>query len=435
MVGLSDVTTAPMGSGTQAKQPARTLVVEECLRDEYGHCAGFVFALVEELKARGARVEIWAHRAFDPGLTPVGVRVRPVFAESWLESFWRRSRWGRIRLLVGYNLRFFRTLRREAREGTEWTTVISTNVHVFNLFAWGVWLRLAPRRTCLVLVAIQPPWLVDWRADGTPELKRQAWLYRRALRLLAGAVAEGRCRFAADTAFTAKVLSALGGMPVASVAVPRTRRLLEAFGRSPLPEGSIRLGVLGRPAREKGFSLFLEALELWQQETAANRPAVCFVVQWHASHDADTTGRERLHALAARAPGMVAVVEEAMTEERYAALVSSLHGVLLPYDRVAYRARGSSVAHDAFCAGRPVIVTSGTWLEEEMKRCGAGLTCEETPVGLIRALREFLGRADELMAAARARQPLARQLLSAGYFFEQVGYDPIAGAPAARAVN
>ena len=405
-------------------KPPRILIVEECLRDERGHYAGFVLGMAAWLAARGAEVEIWAHRLVGLQLTPPGVRLRAIFAESWIEGFWRCSRFDRVLLLLVHNARFLSGLRRAGRGGGGWNIVIATDVNIFHLFAWRLWLWAAPSSTRLALIAIQPPWLFDYSPTGEMRLKPQARLYRWALRTFAGDVASGRCRFATDAPPIRRMLAECSGLPFAEVSVPRTDVLLAGLNAPPPAQRhGFRLGVLGRPTRDKGFDRLLSVIALWQSRSAADRARVCFVVQWHVTQGASEDEHHRLLALAAAAPETVEIVESMLSEEQYAALLASLHGALLPYTRAESAGRASNVARDIFCAGRPIITTSGTWMAEQLAVSGAGITCGETPESIVAAIEEFARRYEELAALAQARRAVAREALSWERFFQQLGFD------------
>lgn len=388
----------------------RVLLVEECLRDERGHYAGFVCGLAAQLAARGATVEIWAHREVAPRLAPNGVTLRPVFRESWIESLFRRSRWQRAFSVLTHNADFLATLRRTNR-GQKWDCVVGTDVNVFHLFAWRVWLALAPRSTRLVVITIQAPWLFERDARGLPNFKLQAWLYWCGWRLFRGAVRSGRCILAADTVANRETFAQFCGVPFVDVPLPRAESLLANIVAPPETKTGLRLGILGRPTIEKGFDRMLTTLELIIRDPQG-AAGLRFVVQWQDAPDSAADDLRRLRVLAARAPERVEIVEGILSEERYAALLSSLHGVILPYVRAAYVGRGSSLVMDLLCAGRPIICTSRTWIADQVKEWGAGVECNESPESIARAIEEFCSRYDELATAARELRPVACERFS-----------------------
>lgn len=387
------------------------LLVEECLRDERGHYAGFVCGLAAQLAARGVAVEIWGHREVAPRIAPPGVTLRPTFRESWIESLFRRSRWQRALSVFTHNASFLATLRRASR-GRRWDCVIGTDVNVFHLFAWRAWLALAPRSTRLVLITIQPPWLFERDAHGAPNFKPQAWLYWVGWRLFRGAVRTGRCILAADTGANREAFARFCGVPFVEVPLPRADSLLTRLVAPPAAKAGLRLGILGRPTTEKGFDRMLTALELMMRDPERASGAMRFVLQWQDAPDSSADDLRRLRAAAAHAPERVEIVEGILSEERYAELLSSLHGVILPYSRAAYAGRGSSLLMDLLCAGRPIICTSRTWISDRVREWGAGLECDESPESIAAAIDEFTARYDELAALARERASVARELVS-----------------------
>jgi glycosyltransferase involved in cell wall biosynthesis len=186
----------------------------------------------------------------------------------------------------------------------------------------------------------------------------------------------------------------------------------------------VRRGFKGRPTRAKSFDPVQAALAECVDGGLAE--PLRFVVQWQEAPDLNPADREKLRELAARAPQRVKVVEGVLSEADYAALLGSLHAVVLPYVHSAYAGRGSSLAMDALCAGRPLICTAGTWSAERMRACGAGIECGEDVASLVAAFARFACAQAALTAAAQARMSLARDYFSWPRLLRQLEIDPSA---------
>lgn len=403
----------------------RVLLVDDRLRDARGHQLGFVRGMASWLAAAGAEVEVWAHRDLDPALALPGTVWRRIFSIGWQESFLRHGRRTRALGVLLHNLRF---LFQAQRSG--WTRrrdlVIATEASIFHLLAWNLWLRLAPRRSRLLLVFVQPPWMLDYAADdGSARPKRQAVLYRWMLRLMSGDFRLGRCRLAADSVAVAGYLRDGGRWPVADIMVPASEELRGRLDSPPRSHaGVVRLGVLGRPVRDRGFGRILAAIEIFCGGPAGEAaPAIEFVVQWHADREARDDDRQRLERLAADFPAHVRIVDTAMDDAAYADLIVSLHGGIVTYDRSAYANRASSVAMQLLNAGRPFITTAGTWMAAEQSLCGAGVTCGESPAEIAAAFATFAASYDTLATQAWVRRGDARRRYSWPEFFARTGID------------
>lgn len=319
--------------------------------------------------------------------------------------------------MLRHNLRFLRTLgKQRVGEGHDW--VIATEASLMHLLAWRWWLARNPRSR-LLLVFIQPPWLLyDCAPDGSPRFKKQAWLYRSAVRLFGGHIRSGRCRLAADATAVTRFLEHDERWPVADVVTPAS---LDGFvEQAQVTQGArLRIGVLGRPTIDRGSPRVLTALEAWfATPPGAARPQVEFIVQWQDVPGATDADRERLRSLEAAHPEAVRVLREPLSTQDYTALICSLHGGVLAYDRATYAQRCSNIAIQHVCAGVPFIATSGTWMSEELARHGAGELCDESPESLVSALERFAKSAEVHCAAALELRATARQFYSWRRFFE-----------------
>jgi glycosyltransferase involved in cell wall biosynthesis len=414
---------ASTGSGKPGSAPRRVLIVDDRLRDERGHQLGFVRGMSAWLARRGSRVDVWTHRGFGTELAIPDATVTRVFDRSWAEAFVEATRRARILAVLRHNLRFLSQMRRAGGKGGPWDLVIATEATVLHLFAWRLWLLGAPRATRLLLVFIHPPWLLDYSpVDGSASPKRQAFLYRWALGSMRRDLASGRCLLAADSAAVARALRADGARRVEDVNVPiaeSLRTLLDA--PPPQGEGRLRVGVLGRPSRERGFDRVLAAIELWTSSHADRDGRVRFVVQWHGGSGSLDADRERLLELARRFPESVQVVEGSMDDAAYASLLTSLHAGLLACNRSDYASRASNVAMEFLCAGRPYVATSGTWIAAEMETHGAGVACGERPDEIAAAVAALARDHARHAARAWSRREAAREHFSWDRFFGLLG--------------
>jgi glycosyltransferase involved in cell wall biosynthesis len=398
-------------------------VVDDRLRDERGHQLGFVQGLAAFFSGRGARVEVWAHRRFAPTLEVPGARLERRFALGWDEAFSRARAWSRPGAILAHNFRFLRQLLRAGRR--DWDLVIATEANILHLLAWRLWLAWAPRDARLLLVFVYPPWLFDYDPrDGAARPKRQAFLYRWALRSMGGSLRSGRCRLAADAEVVADFLGDGGRWRVGRVVVPiAPASLARLDAPPPAPRGGLRLGVLGRPVRERGFDRLLAAVRLWCQgarERDRGR-AVRFVIQWHADREAQEDDRLALQELARAYPETIEVMEGSFDTAAYAAHLVSLHGAILPYSRRAYAQRASNVVMELLCAGRPFFATADTWLAREQQARGAGVLGGEAPEEIVAGIEALVADYDALARQAWGRREEARAHYGWPRFFSAVG--------------
>ena len=82
---------------------------------------------------------------------------------------------------------------------------------------------------------------------------------------------------------------------------------------------------------------------------------------------------EALAALASdTTKGRVTLIPERLPDEEYAELLRHVDVVVIPYEGKRYREATSGVFAEALAMGKPVVVTSGTWMAHELRRSGGG---------------------------------------------------------------
>jgi glycosyltransferase involved in cell wall biosynthesis len=136
--------------------------------------------------------------------------------------------------------------------------------------------------------------------------------------------------------------------------------------------GERRIGYLGDARSTKGFPLLPEVVR-----RLGNRPGLRFVIHCPRPASGDNhvelpRGVAELQALAREPSYRLTLVPDALAPGDYAALLQSLHIVLLPYVHESYREATSGIFAEAVGLGKPVVVPEGTWMARELDRAGAG---------------------------------------------------------------
>lgn len=138
-------------------------------------------------------------------------------------------------------------------------------------------------------------------------------------------------------------------------------------------DGNVCFGYLGDSRGGKGFALLPSMIRaVLADATAKTR----FVVQCPAPEYSETPGSPdlaQLHELAARANGRLTLIPEKLSERDYAELLQFLDVALIPYSSKAFVEGTSNIFAEALVAGKPVIVSSGTWMAQEAKKAGSSL--------------------------------------------------------------
>src|SRR6185369_9537754 len=116
---------------------------------------------------------------------------------------------------------------------------------------------------------------------------------------------------------------------------------------------------------EKGFPLFVEAARSLQNASLK------LIAQCHLDDPDDGTAATARGELEKLEGERVQLVREPVDSKRYYEILSMADIVVLPYRERNYRARTSGVLVEALAAGKPVVVTKGTWLEEQTLQANA----------------------------------------------------------------
>ncbi len=170
--------------------------------------------------------------------------------------------------------------------------------------------------------------------------------------------------------------------------LPPTRKLpLNAHGK-------LRVSALGGGRRDKGFALLPAIVRSFNRSYTDERPLE-FVIQRPRPEDRLTVAERELEGI-----DNVVLLANRLDQTEYEESLARADIVLLPYERNAYRVRGSGVVNEAVAAGKVILCTEGISLAEQI-RCGNGAVAT-TPNSYARRLVEFVNDWERFQAAAAA---------------------------------
>ena len=160
----------------------------------------------------------------------------------------------------------------------------------------------------------------------------------------------------------------------------------------------------GGPRVEKGFGVLVQAAERLEAAHSTKDRVIALQTNLNDA-DRSTTG-PLLERLRRTTRSIVELSEGPLDKDAYARALLHTDVVLLPYVAAGYRSRTSGPFAEALAAGKPVVVTEGTWMSEQLAAgFGAGITfADGDPRDLARAIEESCTRLEELTERARASQ-------------------------------
>jgi glycosyltransferase involved in cell wall biosynthesis len=159
---------------------------------------------------------------------------------------------------------------------------------------------------------------------------------------------------------------------------------------------------LGDARTEKGYGVLPQIGRALIDELAAG--CVHMIVQSNFNVPGGEPGMRASRDFLSTLPN-VSILRHAVAEQVYNEYLLSAALILLPYQPERYISRTSGILAEAICAGVPAVVPQGTWLSEQVRRYGAGVTYEASePDAAARAVREALASLEELQSRAEERR-------------------------------
>jgi hypothetical protein len=388
----------PLASGLAAQGWMKSVAfVDAELRRQAGHHANACRHVVGELRRRGLRVDVYAHRSVETELiaelgaiphfhhsayAPIAAH-RPVRALQALDVALARASFGLdLRRLWqgGYDLVFFNSVLGPQME------------------AVAAWLAsFPPDRTPSAAVEFGAP---SGRAIERPELARW-WrhhppCYRRAGARLSRAGIGARLVLFAFGTEPAEDYSTLLGRPVhalppvhAGVGRPRLRRRGV--------DGRVTVAFLGLQRPEKGYALLPDVI---REVLRRNRPVQILV---HNGAPTTVAMDQQIEELS-RSDQRVIFEHRSADQRSWQDLLDRTDLLVLPYVPSRYRASYSAVAIEAVSDGIPVVTPAGTTMATLAGQYQRGASTFEdwTAPAVVEAIDRALDTFDDVASVAAA---------------------------------
>ena len=374
------------------------------LLNRHGHHFHTDRALVREFRRRGAEIEVFGNRDVEPEILEE-MAVAPVFrATAYPSRDGARNR-DHAADIASHNRLVEEDLRRaDVTLGRRDLILVPTarDIHLAGMLRW--YRSLTEPRPVVALRLVFTPWF-----RVRPE-ERDAAVATSAEQLAAWA-SLSRVVLSAESEPLASYFTGLIGKPLWPLPLPLAHAT-QRNGRRPVADRTIRVVFLGEARREKGFHLLADALR-----RVVNRcPQIELTVQTSCLFDVDQAEVTRLRSL----PIEVRTIDQPLSRRDYQSLLKQSDLILAAYDPIAYELRTSSIFLEAVGAGKPVLVSAGTWMAQEARRLGLiDVTATEfTSPALAAALGQLLDRWPEALRRSHAAAAATRRHHSARTFVD-----------------
>jgi hypothetical protein len=362
--------------------------------------------LSEELRRRGKRAKLLGHISIDAKNFPAAESV-PLFPLYFTEPHCPNPSWGYLENFVIQNRSFLEALLGVRPQPAAGELVLFPNATERQMLGIFRWLdHFDPRqRPCVALILGA---MRDWTASN-PAIRVYQKLWDEC-----PPVIKGSLRLCARTEMTArKFQDVLGTMPhvLPSALAPTAGEIAGARGRAGNAAGPLTVAFVGGARHERGAMLIpgivRQCLPL----------GVRFCIQITDALEL-SFGVSSLKAL--KGLNGVEIREGLLARETYLDWIAR-SVVLLPYARDDYRWRSSGVYSEAKACGSPVIVPEGTWMAEDVKRCGNGVVFDEySPVAIAKSIALVQADLANLRTRAEACAPDVRGAQGADRFIDKV---------------
>ena len=355
-------------------------IVDPNLKDTVGHNYEYDRAILKGVEKHNYDCIILAQENVTSEIAQL-LPVKKVFRKTMWDSFPRLAKIPLIgsRLNVfALGWEYFRVLRKNLS-----SRIVNANWIVFchmigprELIAWAYWYRLLPasKRPCLILLFRYP---ANWYNTSSGRL---------ALRMLEKHYADGQIRYCTDSKRLAQEFTFLTRIPLEVFPIPHTHALTTDIGENPFDfvdtTDQVCFVSLGSARDEKGILIILDAIKHLHMTNQLD--GLAFILQ---VNDCYAFIRDAVREVENLNLPNVHFIHETLNTKDYHALLRKADVIMAPYWRSIYISRTSGIFTEAIAAGKPLIVSEDTWMSDNLKKFGSGLTCaDRNPPDLAHAI-------------------------------------------------
>ena len=373
-------------------------LAELALKDFAGHYFSYINSIYRVARSHQLQFCAWASIESTKDILDY-FPVVPVFHALSYRSYLSPLLYFLIDPIVA-NCFFYHDLKSQGKKYLDKRSMVLsvTALHV-NLIAWAMWLRRFRPSDAPVLVLMlhfsfykfsKKNWSfsVIWLQAGLWMLERIADHYRIFL--------------TTDSAILAEEYRRLTHLPIYVLPIPHTTSAKKKNNSSPRITDVIRMVSLGGMRINKGFDLLAKSIEILSKNNEFH--GISFELQCYQSQ-LGSEGATSVTLLKRLGLSNVELIERSLDQDAYMQLLENSDVVLIPYFRDIYHANTSGIFAEALAAGKPVIVTDGTWMSDQLEHYGAGVTFRDQDVDdLSRAICEARDNYPRLAAQALERR-------------------------------
>lgn len=357
----------------------KLLIVEEALRDCTGHWYAYNKAVVDMHRESGCECLILANKDIDAAMSSELGAVPYFPYTNWDGIYNSPKAWKRYAGVIQHNLRVYQAMRKHFNSVSHpYDCVFVPTVVIHHLLAWR-WLVAKYggkkfKRLVLFFRINAGRYNTDSRRF---DFKRNSIIMRTALHGLRKAVDEGIVCLATDSTRLAEEYRQLSGMELKVFPHPAVNYTHAFRPPDSSKTGLVTFTMLGPARFEKGIEVLQKSIRKILMEYP-DLP-VRFVIQWNRPIYL-LEGGEYCPDPVLEASEKVVFIRQDLSTEEYDRYLSEADCILLPYRIDSYYSRISGVLIEAAMAGKPMIVTGNTWMEDAAQQYGHALIIQDGDV-------------------------------------------------------
>lgn len=368
------------------EQPTFTdvIVIDRRLKGFGGHNLSYVLTVTDAFRKAGLAVSVYGHEAMEAALIQKGFHA--LFSDTDSATHLPPTLFHALRRIRNSAALFQADVRRGLGPalGRSNVLVFSPTLDIVDLVGWSN--MCENLRCCLaVVMRVTPNYrsMAPWKVRLHPFHRIQPGALRRLHRRMGS-----RFLLTADSHQLITDFRTVYEGRAIDLPVPLDRHIGTITSAPRKANDPVRVGFLGEARTSKGFHLLPAVLE----KVLLGRRQVSFLLQCPVPRGGEREGASLiagLERLAIQYPGQLRLVPERLDQAAYAQLLSEMDLILLPYETPFYAQSTSGVFAEALAAGKPVVVPAPTWMSDELKTLGAGVTY---PLGDLEQLHQALCR-------------------------------------------
>ncbi|MEY3480399.1 MAG: hypothetical protein RIQ71_1174 [Verrucomicrobiota bacterium] len=410
----------------------RWWIIEDALCEHKGHWFEYLRTFQRGLAAQGDQVRFFASRECSDEVARA-FAAEPVLPKSiWARMSDGALKWRRLLRIPAHAFGTYRAVSKllagcpaphapssQIRDDRALPDLIFVpTVLVHHLAGWLPLIRRKLQNVPTRVLLFFPNTPLEFDQDGQVRLAGEptAKLFRWYIRRFAPEVASGKVVLGAETRPMAKALSGVTGVPFTYLPHPvefPANSSSASVEDVPGKNRSILCGAYGAARADKGSDLLQKAIRQLLEESP-EMPAR-FALQWITDFR-DENGNMVSCDPWLRDHPKVEVIDDYFVGGRYREQLNKTDVLLLPYGK-DYCLRVSRVVIEALAQGKPVVVGSGTTLEDQGCEFGASVAFDNESVdSLVQALREAVANFAKLDQRARHQAAAARDHFSVATF-------------------